>query len=68
MKWRILKCGKHTNFIMAMNVVLLAPILGCMSEIVCGVMSKAMCHSLRRTENESESCHVVLSYASLARS
>ena len=63
MKCRTLKCGKYTNFIMAMNAFLLAPILGCVSEIVRGKMSRAICHSLR-TKNKSESCHVVLSYVS----
>ena len=56
-----------TNFIMAINVFLLAPILGCVTEIVRGEMSGAVCRSLERTEKESESCHVVLSYVSLAR-
>ena len=66
MKFRISKCGKYSNFIMAMNVFFQALLLGCVSEIVCGKISGAMCHSLGRTENESESCHVVLSYVSQA--
>ena len=43
MKFRILKCGRYTNFIMAMNVFLLASILDCMSEVVHGEMSEAEC-------------------------
>ena len=48
---------------MTMNVFLLAPILGCMSKIVRREMSGAI---LGGTENESESCHVVLSSVLLA--
>ena len=44
---------------MAMKVFLLAPILDCVSEIVCGEMSEAVCRSVGRAENEGESCHVV---------
>ena len=51
---------------MAMNVFLQAFILGCVSEIVYGEMSGAMCRLLERTENECESYHVVLSYESRA--
>ena len=49
-----------------MNVFFLAFILKCVSEIVCVEMSRAMCRSLGRTENESKSCHVVLSNVSKA--
>ena len=41
-KFRILKCGKYTNFILAMNVVLLTLILGSVSEVVCGEMSETV--------------------------
>ena len=57
-KFRILKCGKYTNFIRTMNVFLLAPILGCMFEIVYGEMSEAGW--------ESENCQVVWSLVLLA--
>ena len=53
-------CDKYTNFIMAMNALLQAPILGCVSEIICDEMSGAMRHTLGRIENESENCHVVM--------
>ena len=62
MKFRILKCGKYTKFIIAMNVFLLASILVCVSGIICGEMFGSICHSQGRTENESESWHVVLSW------
>ena len=65
MKSRISKCSKYTNVIMATNVILQAPILGCVSEIVCDEMLGTMYYSLGRPENESESCHVVLSFVLL---
>ena len=40
--------------------------LGCTSEVVCGEMSRTMGRSPRRTENESESYHVLLSFVLLA--
>ena len=60
LKFRILKCDTYTNYIMAMNVFLLAPILGCVSEVIRGELSEAV------RAHESENCQVVRSLVSLA--